>query len=163
MSKQHGMVRGWALATALCLVATMAAAQQPPSAAAPQTQAPSAGKITPEQARQLFGLVDELIKFSSEETGLPIKSQVKRQITSRAAVESYLKEKFEEDESAKRMQRSEIVLKKFGLLDRDFALKPFCWRCSRSRSRPTTTPRPRPSICWTGWTLRSRSRCWRTS
>jgi hypothetical protein len=40
-------------------------------------------------------------------------------------VESYLKQKFEEDESAKRMQRSEIVLKKFGLLDRDFALKPF--------------------------------------
>ena len=28
-------------------------------------------------------------------------------------------------EDAKRMQRSEIVLKKFGLLDRDFDLKPF--------------------------------------
>ncbi len=40
-------------------------------------------------------------------------------------MESYLKEKFDEDESAKRLQRSEIVLKKFGLLDRDFALKPF--------------------------------------
>jgi hypothetical protein len=84
-----------------------------------------AGKITPEQANQLFSLVDELIKFSSDETGLPIKSQVKRQITSRAIVESNLKEKFDEDESARRMQRSEIVLKKFGLLDRDFALKPF--------------------------------------
>ena len=34
-------------------------------------------------------------------------------------------EKFNEDEDAKRMQRSEIVLKKFGLLDRDFNLKPF--------------------------------------
>jgi hypothetical protein len=103
-------------------------AQLPPATVAPQAQlAPprAAGKITPEQARQLFGLVDELIKFSSDETGLPIKSQVKRQITSRAAVESYLKEKFEEDESAKRMQRNEIVLKKFGLLDRDFVLKPF--------------------------------------
>ena len=40
-------------------------------------------------------------------------------------MESYLKEKFDEDEDAKRMQRSEIVLKKFGLLDRDFDLKPF--------------------------------------
>ncbi len=69
--------------------------------------------------------MDTLIKFSSDETGLPIKSTVKRQITSRAAVESYLKEKFDEDESARRMQRDEIVLKKFGLLDRDFALKPF--------------------------------------
>ena len=69
--------------------------------------------------------MDQLIKFSSDETGLPIKSTVKRQITSRAAVESYLKQKFDEDESARRMQRDEIVLKKFGLLDRDFALKPF--------------------------------------
>jgi hypothetical protein len=125
MSKQHKMVWGWALAAELCLAITMGAAQQTPAATAPPAQAAPAGKITPEQARQLFGLVDELIKFSSEETGLPIKSQVKRQITSRAAVESYLKEKFEEDESARRMQRGEIVLKKFGLLDRDFALKPF--------------------------------------
>jgi hypothetical protein len=112
----------------LCFAASIAPSQQPPAAAAPQPQlaAPQvAGKITPEQASQLFSLVDELIKFSSDETGLPIKSQVKRQITSRAIVESYLKEKFDEDESARRMQRSEIVLKKFGLLDRDFALKPF--------------------------------------
>jgi len=125
MSKQHRMVWGWVLAAELCLAITMSAAQQTPSATALPAQAASTGKITPEQSRQLFGLVDELTKFSSEETGLPIKSEVKRQITSRAAVESYLKEKFEEDESARRMQRGEIVLKKFGLLDRDFALKPF--------------------------------------
>jgi len=81
--------------------------------------------ITPEQAKELFSAVDELLKFSSQETGLPIKDTVKRKITSRAEVESYLKSKFEEDEGAKRMQRDEIVLKKFGLLDRDFELKPF--------------------------------------
>jgi hypothetical protein len=109
----------------LCFAASIAPSQQPSAAAAPQPQSPAPTKITPEQARQLFSLVDELIKFSSDETGLPIKSQVKRQITSRAIVESYLKEKFDEDESTRRMQQSEIVLKKFGLLDRDFALKPF--------------------------------------
>ena len=81
--------------------------------------------ITPEEAKQLFALVDELIKFSSQETGLAIKSDVKRRITSRAEVESYLKGKFDEDEGTKRLQRDEIVLKKFGLLDRDFDLKPF--------------------------------------
>jgi hypothetical protein len=116
-------------------VAVVAAQSQPPTKATPQpgAQSPAAetGKpkaethITPEQAKQLFGLVDELIKFSSDETGLPIKSQVKRQITSRSAVESYLSQKFEEDEGARRLQRDEIVLKKFGLLDRDFDLKPF--------------------------------------
>ena len=81
--------------------------------------------ITPDEAKQLFGLVDELLKFSSQESGLPIKSDVKRQLTTRADVEQYLTERFNEDEDAKRMQRSEIVLKKFGLLDRDFNLKPF--------------------------------------
>ncbi len=132
MSKQHRMVRGWALAAAMCLGTAIAPQAQsaPPQVTAPQVVAPQppaapTGKITPEQARQLFALVDTLIKFSSDETGLPIKSTVKRQITSRAAVESYLKQKFDEDESARRMQRNEIVLKKFGLLDRDFALKPF--------------------------------------
>jgi hypothetical protein len=123
------------LAAVLCLGA-MASAQQaaPPAATAPQagqvSKAPEGGKktdahMTPEQTKQLFALVDQLIKFSSEETGLPIKSDVKRQITDRATVEGYLKDKFAEDESAKRMQRGEIVLKKFGLLDHDFALSPF--------------------------------------
>jgi hypothetical protein len=110
--------------------AQQSATPQRPSGNAPaQTQTPEKDKaathITPDQAKQLFSLVDELIKFSSDETGLPVKSEVKRQLTSRTTVESYLKQKFEEDESAKRMQQGEIVLKKFGLLDRDFALKPF--------------------------------------
>jgi hypothetical protein len=105
-----------------CLALAIAAPAQQP------TQQPPTEKethITPEQARQLFALVDELIQFSSQESGLPVKSTVKRQLTTRAAVESYLKEKFDEDEGAKRLQKGEIVLKKFGLLDRDFALKPF--------------------------------------
>ena len=117
--------------------APMAAAQQtpPPSAQPPLAGAAIAGpaaedeisaaRITPEQARQLFALVDELIKFASEESGLPIKSTVKRQLTTRAAVEAYLDKKFKEDEGAKRLQRDEIVLKKFGLIDQDFELKPF--------------------------------------
>ena len=122
----------------LCLAASSAAAWSQQSAPAPQPTPPAAakpstanqssrftGKITPEQAQQLFALVDELINFSSDETGLPVKSTVKRTLTTRAAVESYLDEKFNEDEGAKRLQRDEIVLKKFGLLDRDFELKPF--------------------------------------
>ncbi|MDE3200573.1 MAG: hypothetical protein KGN79_06590 [Acidobacteriota bacterium] len=81
--------------------------------------------ITPEQAKKLFGMVDELLKFSSDETGYAIKSTVKRKLTTRDAVEAYVRDKFNEDQDAKRMQRSEIVLKKFGMLDRDFDLKPF--------------------------------------
>src|SRR5580658_1568983 len=132
---------GLLVALPLCLaLSTAAPAQksaQPTAPAAPATsgctltpgashtgdKAPS--KITPEQARQLFALVDVLIKFSSDETGLPIKSSVKRQLTSRDVVEKYLEEKFNEDEGTKRLQRDEVVLKKFGLLDHDFELKPF--------------------------------------
>ena len=131
--------RGLLFALLLVLaVATAAPAQQTaaPAAAPPQSGCTlSAGpshtdnkattKITPDQARQLFALVDVLIKFSSDETGLPIKSTVKRQLTSRDAVEKYLEEKFNEDQGTKRLQRDEIVLKKFGLLDHDFKLKPF--------------------------------------
>jgi hypothetical protein len=124
----------------LCLaIATAAAAQQsalqtapnPPSGTANSGQSngsqgsKAATHITPEQAQQLFALVDELLKFSSQDTGLPIKSTVKRQLTTRTAVESYLEEKFNEDEGAKRLERDEIVLKKFGMIDRDFELKPF--------------------------------------
>lgn len=110
---------------------TLDSAHSPLTAASQASSPGSSAKdssdthITPAQAQQLFALVDQLLKFSSDETGLPIKSTVKRQLTTRSAVESYLTEKFNEDEDAKRMQRSEIVLKKFGLLDRDFDLKPF--------------------------------------
>jgi len=126
----------WPLLLAGCFCPAMRAGQFPvsparhsfaaqTSPAKPQKNEKAETHITPDQAKQLFALVDQLLKFSSDETGLPIKSDVKRQLTTRAAVESYLSEKFNEDEDAKRMQRSEIVLKKFGLLDRDFDLKPF--------------------------------------
>jgi hypothetical protein len=125
----------WALAAALSLAATFSSAQQPAPTKLPQpaaqSQAPESNqakpgaRLSPEQQRQLFSLVDQIIQFSSDETGLAVRSQVKRQIVSRAAVESYLKQKMEEDQTARRMKRDEIVLKKFGLLDRDFALRPF--------------------------------------
>src|ERR1039458_10108488 len=96
-----------------------------PGGQKPQPKPSTETHITPEQAKQLFSLVDQLIQFSSQETGLPVKSTVKRQLTTRTALESYLNEKFHDDEGAKRLQRGEIVLKKFGMLDRDFDLKPF--------------------------------------
>ena len=135
MSKQHQRFGGFGqiwkrlgLAAFLCLTAaaTVAGSQQAAQSAPKAQEAEKKPThITPDQAKELFSLVDELIKYSSDETGLPIKSIVKRRITNRTEVESYLKAKFEEDQSAKRMQRDEIVLKKFGLLDRDFDLKPF--------------------------------------
>jgi len=81
-------------------------------------------KITPRQAEELFHSVDEILSFDSKETGLPVKHEVKRKLTSRDEVVSYLT-KHLNDEDAQRLRRSELVLKKFGLLPRDFNLETF--------------------------------------
>lgn len=81
-------------------------------------------KITPRQAEELFHSVDEILEFDSKETGLPIKHEVKRKLTSRDEVVSYLT-KHMNDEDTQRLRRSELVLKKFGLLPRDFDLEKF--------------------------------------
>jgi hypothetical protein len=79
-------------------------------------------KITPRQAEELFHSVDEILAFDSKKSGLPIKKPVKRRLTSRDEVVGYLT-KHMKDEDVKRLQRSELVLKKFGLLPRDFDLQ----------------------------------------
>ncbi|HEY6339098.1 MAG TPA: hypothetical protein VIW68_11455 [Candidatus Sulfotelmatobacter sp.] len=79
-------------------------------------------KITPRQAEELFHSVDEILAFDSKETGLPVKKEVKRKLTSREEVVSYLT-KNKDDKDTQRLRRSELVLKKFGLLPRDFDLE----------------------------------------
>jgi hypothetical protein len=81
-------------------------------------------KITPRQAEELFHSVDEILEFDSKQTGLPIKHEIKRKLTSRDQVVSFLT-KHMDDEDTKRLRRSELVLKKFGLLPRDFNLETF--------------------------------------
>ncbi|HTX40708.1 MAG TPA: hypothetical protein VMD25_02680 [Acidobacteriaceae bacterium] len=94
-------------------------AQQPSAPSAPETH------ITPAQAKELFASVGQILQFASNDTKLPIRHQVKSRLTTRAEVDKYLLEKMNDDKDAKRMEREEIVLKKFGLLDADFQLRPF--------------------------------------
>ena len=95
-----------------------------PPPEAPQEAPQSEVKITPRQAEELFHSVDEILQFDSKQTGLPIKHEVKRKLTSRDEVESYLT-KHLNDEDTQRLRRSELVLKKFGLLPREFNLETF--------------------------------------
>ncbi len=104
----------------------------PPPVTAPsrQTPAPPTAKgaappMTRQQAADLFASVDQITQFVSKDTHLPIRSTVKRRLISRTEVTGYLRQKFDEDKDTQRMERSELVLKKFGLLDRDFHLRPF--------------------------------------
>lgn len=103
-----------------------AQSQQEPTKPVPPPEPPAQSevKITPRQAEELFHSVDEILQFDSKQTGLPIKKEVKRKLTSREEVESYLT-KHLNDEDTQRLRRSELVLKKFGLLPRDFDLETF--------------------------------------
>jgi len=82
-------------------------------------------KITPAERDELFRSVDEILKWVSSDTGLPIRSNIKRELSSRDEVQKYVEERMAEDDDQKRLERSELVLKKFGLLPRDFKLRPF--------------------------------------
>ena len=93
-----------------------------------QTAAPAAKsqtKMTKQQTQELFRSVDDIFAFASKDSHLEKKHEIKREMDSRASVTKLLEKNFKDDESAKRLQRSELVLKKFGLLDRDFNLRPF--------------------------------------
>src|SRR5271168_957601 len=117
----------WVAGLALLVASYVAYAGQTatPNAGQEPTQPATQAPMTKEQAKELFRSVDEILSFASSDTKLPIEHTVKRKLISRDEVNRYLREKFDEDEGAKRMERSEIVLKKFGLLDRDFHLRPF--------------------------------------
>jgi hypothetical protein len=112
-----------AAASAPSALAGPAAVAQRPGASQ-QSDAKHA-PLTKDQAKELFRSVDEILSFASKDSGLPIVHSVKRKLITRDEVNKYLREKFDEDEGAKRLARSEIVMKKFGLLDRDFDLRPF--------------------------------------
>src|SRR3979490_390105 len=83
--------------------------------------------VSSKEAKQLFRSVDEILQFASQDTGLPIKHKVKRRLAKRDEVQSYIQKSMKEDKDAKRLERSAAVLKKFGLLPRNFDRPTFSW------------------------------------
>ena len=81
--------------------------------------------LTPDQEKTLLEDEDQILHFVSKDTHLAIKDPVKCRFISREAVNAELRKKFDQDKGAKRMERSELVLKKFGLLDQSFQMRPF--------------------------------------
>ena len=101
--------------------------QDQPSAGEGARSAPATQEstISSKEAKELFRSVDEILQFASQDTGLPIKTEVKRRLTKRSEVQHYIQKSMKEDKDAKRLERSSAVLKKFGLLPRDFDLPKF--------------------------------------
>src|SRR5438552_3452385 len=125
----------------LLLLAALVSAQSTPPPASPVQQQKAAGegarttqnqtsqeveqKISPKEEEELLRSVDEIMQCTSKDTSLPINQPVNRTLTSRDQVVAYITKHMSEDEDAQRLRRSELVLKKFGLLPRDFDLQSF--------------------------------------
>jgi len=123
------------LAVVLVAAALLAAAfaQAPPKAQPapahplpPQAQQPALEqRMTPEQARALLASVDTVLNFDSGATLLPIRHPVKRQLADREQVQRYIEDNVKSDADAQRLKKAQAVLKKFGMLPRDFDLESF--------------------------------------
>ncbi len=114
-----GGVSGWAQS------APAKGATTPPVLQSGDTTVTVNSVLTKDQQKQLLATLDKTFQFVSKDTGLPIVHPIKSKFTSRDEVNKMLRKKFDEDKDAKRMERDELVLKKFGLIDRDFHMRPF--------------------------------------
>src|SRR5580704_4084399 len=76
-------------------------------------------------AKELFKSVDKIVAFASEDSGFPKRSVVKRRLVSSAEVEQYTRDEQAKEGYAQRFARSEMTMKKFGLLPREFNLREF--------------------------------------
>ncbi len=128
------LLRRLCCAILLLLAAGSAAAwqhsdrQEPPSDAADQQQERprEERRISPKREQELFTKLDEVLRFASTDTKLPIRRRVERKLVSREeARELMALRRKEEEDRTRRARRSEVVLKKFGLLPRDFQLEKF--------------------------------------
>jgi hypothetical protein len=81
-------------------------------------------------AKELFKSVDKIVAFASEDTGFPKRTVVKRRLVSSAEVEQYTRDQQAKQEYAQRFARSEMTMKKFGLLPREFNLREFVAKAS---------------------------------
>ncbi len=92
---------------------------------------PTEVKTSPEDAKKLFALVDEITTFASEDSGYPRKTSVKRRLISQDEAEAWFRQRLAISEYTERLARAEVSMKKFGLLRRDFDLKSFVVKSER--------------------------------
>ena len=107
--------------------------QQQPAQPPERLPGESKAKISKADAKDLFRSVDEIARWVSDETGLKVEHEIKRQLSSRADLQTYLEEKMRTDEGSERLKRAEVVLKKFGMLPPDFDMAPFLLRLLREQ------------------------------
>jgi phosphopantetheinyl transferase (holo-ACP synthase) len=88
-------------------------------------------KMTPEDAKKLFTAVDRISAFASEDSGFPLRTTIKRRVVSPEEVEKASRAKMAREDYSERFSASELSMKKFGLLPRDFNLREFLVKVNR--------------------------------
>jgi hypothetical protein len=86
---------------------------------------PADVKMSEEEGKELFHSVDKVFAFASEDTGFPKRSAVKKAVVGQSDIEKFTKERLARADYSQRFGRSELTMKKFGLLPRDFDLREF--------------------------------------
>ena len=86
---------------------------------------PREAQVTLQDAKALFHSVDEIFAFASQDTGFPIHHSVKRRLVSRQDVEKETRDQLTKTDLKDHFARTELTMKKFGLLPRDFDIREF--------------------------------------
>jgi hypothetical protein len=86
---------------------------------------PAEVRMTDVDTKELFRAVDKVLDFASEDTGFPKHGAVKKELVGPADIEKFTKDHLARAEYSQRFARSELTMKKFGLLPRDFNLREF--------------------------------------
>ena len=112
---------------ALLLFLLVFAAAAPAQQTSSPDSKPNKEKIetSEKQADELFHEMNSILEFVSDDTKLPIKHPVKHKLVGRDEVEKNTDERLKKDKDTKRLEKAEIVLKKFGLIPRDFHLRTY--------------------------------------
>ena len=76
-------------------------------------------------AEKLFLEVDSILAFATNSSELPKRTAVKYKLLGREEVDKHFAQALATSESTKRLERSELVLKKFGMLPSDFQMQKF--------------------------------------
>ncbi len=82
-------------------------------------------QISDADAKKLFESVDKIFAFAAEDTGFAKRASVKRRLIGSADVEQFTREQEAKKDIAQRFETTEMTMKKFGFVPRDFNLKSF--------------------------------------
>ena len=82
-------------------------------------------KMTDADTKKLFESVDKILAFAAEDSGMPKRAAVKRQLVSKADVEKFASGRLAKEEFTQRFAQGELSMKKLGFLPHDFNLREF--------------------------------------